>query len=65
MEQLDPEERLAVNADSSQVALVMEGGDAKPYFLGDAQDPSTESIRQMVFSAKVTARKPATLPNSE
>ena len=65
MEQLDPEERLAVNAGSSQVALVMEGGDAKPYFLGDAQDPSTESIRQMVFSAKVTARKPATLPNSE
>lgn len=65
MEQLDPEERLAVNAGSSQVALVMEGGEAKPYFLGDDQGPSPESIRQMVFSAKVTARKPATIPNSE
>jgi arsenite methyltransferase len=65
MEQLNPEERLAVNAGSSRVALVMEGGEAKPYYLGDDQGPSSESIRQMVFSAKVTARKPATLPRSE
>lgn len=65
MEQLNPEERLAVNAGSSRVALVMEGGEAKPYYLGDDQSPSSESIRQMVFSAKVTARKPATLPRSE
>jgi len=65
MEQLNPEERLAVNTGSSQVALVMEGGEAKPYFLDDDQRLSSESIRQMVFSAKVTARKPATLPSSE
>ena len=65
MEQLNPEERLAVNEGSSRVALVMEGGVAKPYYLGDDQSPSSESIRQMVFSAKVTARKPATLPRSE
>ena len=65
IEQLNPEERLAVNAGSSRVALVMEGGEAKPYLLGDDQGPNSESIRQMVFSAKVTARKPATLPSSE
>ena len=65
MEQLNPEERLAVNTGSSQVALVMEGGEAKPYFLDDDERLSSDSIRQMVFSAKVTARKPATQPSSE
>jgi len=65
LEQLNPEERLAVDAGSSRVALVMEGGEAKPYYLGDDQGPSRESIRQAVFSAKVTAHKPATLPSSE
>ncbi len=65
LEQLDPEERLAVDAGSSRVALVMEGGEAKPYYLGDDQGLSSESIRQMVFSAKVTARKPATLQSGE
>ncbi len=65
MEQLDPEERIAVEDGLSRVALVMEGGEAKPYYLGDDQGLSSESIRQMVFSAKVTACKPATLPSSE
>ncbi|MES0338711.1 MAG: arsenite methyltransferase [Anaerolineales bacterium] len=65
LEQLDPEERLVVNAGSSRVALVMEGREATPYYLGDDQGPSRESIRQAVFSAKVTAHKPATLPSSE
>ncbi len=65
IERLDPEERLAVGDDSSRVALVMEGGEAKAYYLGDDQGWSSESIRQSVFSAKVTARKPATFPSSE
>jgi ubiquinone/menaquinone biosynthesis C-methylase UbiE len=64
MEQLDPEERIAVEDGLGRVALVMEGGEAKPYYLGDDQGLSSESIRQMVFSAKVTARKPATLPSN-
>jgi len=64
MEQLDPEERIAVEDGLGRVALVMEGGEAKPYYLGDDQGLSNESIRQMVFSAKVTARKPATLPSN-
>ncbi len=66
LEQLDPEERLAVDAGSSRVALIMEGGEAKPYYLGDDDKGlSSESIRQMVFSAKVTARKPTTFPGGE
>ncbi len=65
IERLDPEERLAIGDDSSRVALVMEGGEAKAYYLGDDQGWSSESIRQSVFSAKVTARKPATFPSSE
>ena len=58
MERLDPDERIAVGDDSSRVALAMKGGEAKPYNFGDDQGPSSESIRQAVFSAKVTARKP-------
>ena len=58
MEQLDPEERIAVEDGSSRVALIVESGEAKPYYLEDGQGASTESIRQAVFSAKVTARKP-------
>ena len=58
MEQLDPEERIAVEDGSSRVALVIESGEAKPYYLENNQGTSSESIRQAVFSAKVTARKP-------
>ncbi len=58
LEQLDPEERIAIEDGSSRVALVMESGEAKPYYLEDDQGTSSESIRQAVFSAKVTARKP-------
>ena len=58
MEQLDPEERIAVEDGSSRVALIVESGEAKPYYLEDGQGASSESIRQAVFSAKVTARKP-------
>ncbi|TET96524.1 MAG: arsenite methyltransferase [Anaerolineales bacterium] len=58
LEQLDPEERIAIENSSSRVALVMESGEAKPYYLEDDQGTSSESIRQAVFSAKVTARKP-------
>ncbi len=58
MEQLDPEERIAVKDGSSRVALVIESGEAKPYYLEDNQGLSSESVRQAVFSAKVTARKP-------
>ena len=58
MEQLDPEERIAVEDGSSQVALIIESGEAKPYYVEDGQGVSSESMRQAVFSAKVTARKP-------
>ncbi len=58
MEQLDPEERIAVEDGSSRVALIIESGEAKTYYLEDGQGASSESIRQAVFSAKVTARKP-------
>ena len=58
MEQLDPEERIAVEDGSSRVALIIESGEAKPYYVEDGQGVSSESMRQAVFSAKVTARKP-------
>lgn len=65
MEQLDPDERIAVGDDSTRVALAMKGGEAKPYNFGDDQGPSSESIRQAVFSAKVTARKPNSQADNE
>ncbi|MCJ7568018.1 MAG: arsenite methyltransferase [Anaerolineales bacterium] len=65
MERLDPDERIAVGDDSTRVALAMKGGEAKPYNFGDDQGPSSESIRQAVFSAKVTARKPNSQADNE
>jgi len=65
MQRLDPDERIAVGDDSTRAALAKKGGEAKPYNFGDDQDPSSESIRQAVFSAKVTARKPNSQADNE
>lgn len=63
--QLDMGEITVADDESRRLTLVLEGGETKDINLGDAQDQSGESIRQAVFSAKVTARKLSTLLSSE
>lgn len=58
IDQLDMGEIMIADDESRRLTLVLEGGETKDINLGDAQDQSGESIRQAVFSAKVTARKP-------
>ncbi|MGB2896548.1 MAG: arsenite methyltransferase [Anaerolineales bacterium] len=58
IDQLDMGEITIADDESRRLTLVLEGGETKDINLGDAQDQSGESIRQAVFSAKVTARKP-------
>ena len=58
IEQLDMGEITVAEDASRHLTLVLEGGETKDINLGDDQDQSGESIRQAVFSAKVTARKP-------
>lgn len=58
IDQLDMVAMSAAEGEPRRLTLVLEGGETKDINLGDAQDQSGESIRQAVFSAKVTARKP-------
>ena len=58
LDQLDMGEITVADDESRRLTVVVEGGETKDIKLGDAQDQSGESIRQAVFSAKVTARKP-------
>ncbi len=58
IDQLDMGEVTVADDETRRLTAVLEGGETKDIKLGDAQDQSGESIRQAVFSAKVSARKP-------
>jgi SAM-dependent methyltransferase len=64
MEQLCMAETMASDEPSRDLGLA-EGGERKGIPSDQFLNLSTDSVRQAVFSAKITARKPPTLPNSE